>query len=133
MEYRLNIGCNIFLNYYESCIEYNKAYTRYIANFMIISALSFLVVFVLYFDVLGYYYKKQTFGRQICKIKVVKTDGSKPSFYILIVRDVIGFALFNLLNICMFVPLIINTLNMMGKDQTSLADNMTKTMVVKSE
>lgn len=121
----------IFINYYDGCIVYNEQYNEYINDFGLLSWISFLIAFILYFDVLGYYYKNQTFGRKVCKIKVVKTDGSKPSFYTLLVRDVVGFLLFNILNICMFVPLIVNTLNIMGKDQTTLADNMTKTMVVK--
>ena len=121
----------IFNNYYDNCVVYNKAYTKYLANFMLITFASFLIVFIIYYDVVGYYWHKQTLGRLLCKIKVVKTDGSAPSFYTLFVRDVVGFALFNVLNICMLVPVIINTLNITGKDQTSLADNMTKTMVVR--
>ena len=119
-----------FMTYYERCDKYFDDYSVYMRSIALIVVVAFFVIFTVYFTVLGYLWDKQTIGRSIFKIKVLTSEGQKPSYWVLLFRDLVGFALFNLLNICMFVPIIINAISITGKEQSSIGDIMSKTMMV---
>lgn len=111
-----------------------KAYasetTRYSLVSTILSYISYLIVIILYYDVLGYYWSKQTVGRMLMKIKLVNMDGDSPSMGALIVRDVVGFGLYNLLNVCCFIALIINAIYII-KSHISVGDRLSSTRMVR--
>ena len=119
-----------FMSYYGKCNKYFDDYSVYTKSVALIVIVAFFVVFTIYFTVIGYLWDKQTIGRSVFKIKVLTAEGKKPSFWVLLFRDFVGFAVFNLFNICMFVPIIINAISITGKEQSSIGDIISKTMMV---
>ena len=115
---------------YSYCQNYYKeATTTTIKQLAITLAVTF-VLFIIYYPIIGALWRRQTIGRFIAGIKVIDSTGYSPTFSKLIVRDVIGFYLFNLLNFCCFVPLIVNIVLLAGAERCSVGDKMSNTIVV---
>ena len=114
-----------------------------------------VVVFIGYYVVFSYFNKGQTFGKKICKIKVVNNDGDKPSIWNMLVRSLFIYGIItslysiiaiNFLNMndfsysvsvisiieCMFI--VITVLMMLyKKDGRGLHDIIAKTNVIGEE
>lgn len=121
---------NKVINSVEDCRNYASASMKYTLTSSIISFLSYLIIIVLYYDVLGYYWSKQTVGRMIMKIKVVNLESESPTMGMLVLRDLVGFGLYNILNICCFIALIINII-FISKDRISVGDRLSSTRMVR--
>ena len=61
---------SMVINSVEGCRSYASASMKYTLTSSIVSFLSYLIIIVLYYDILGYYLSKQTVGRMLMKIKV---------------------------------------------------------------
>mgnify|MGYP003226203548 FL=1 len=114
-----------------------------------------VVVFIGYYVVFAYFNKGQTFGKKICKIKVVNNDGDKPSIWNMLVRSLFIYgiitSLYSIITInflsmndfsysvsvisiieCMFI--VITVLMMLyKKDGRGLHDIIAKTNVIGEE
>ncbi len=114
-----------------------------------------VVVFIGYYVVFAYFNKGQTFGKKICKIKVVNNDGDKPSIWNMLVRSLFIYgiitSLYSIVTInflsmndfsysvsvisiieCMFI--VITVLMMLyKKDGRGLHDIIAKTNVIGEE
>ena len=114
-----------------------------------------VVVFIGYYVVFAYFNKGQTFGKKICKIKVVDNDGDKPSIWNMLVRSLFIYgiitSLYSIVTInflsmndfsysvsvisiieCMFI--VITVLMMLyKKDGRGLHDIIAKTNVIGEE
>ena len=114
-----------------------------------------VVVFIGYYVVFAYFNKGQTFGKKICKIKVVNNDGYKPSIWNMLVRSLFIYgiitSLYSIVTInflsmndfsysvsvisiieCMFI--VITVLMMLyKKDGRGLHDIIAKTNVIGEE
>lgn len=114
-----------------------------------------VVVFIGYYVVFAYFNKGQTFGKKICKIKVVNNDGDKPSIWNMLVRSLFIYgiitSLYSIVTInflsmndfsysvsvisiieCMFI--VITVLIMLyKKDGRGLHDIIAKTNVIGEE
>ena len=104
--------------------------SRYNVVSSVISFISMLIIVFLYYDVIGYYWSSQTVGRMLFKLKVVDMKGNPPSMPILALRDVVGFALFNLLNVCCGLALILNIIFIL-RDHVSVGDRLSSTRMVR--
>lgn len=84
---------------------------------------------IVYFIIMPIVWKKQTFGRLIMKIKVVKLNGTKLSFGTLFLREIIGKYI-----LCFFsfgiVAIISIVLCFVAKGRRSIHDRMSNTLVV---
>lgn len=112
-----------------------------------------LVLIIAYFIVIPLFWKEQTLGRKICKIKVVKNDFSPAKPINFILREGVGQAifssvflvLFTLTNVDIFgklesiattvigLVLLIGFFTMCGSKKTTLYDRFSKTLMVSSE
>ena len=114
-----------------------------------------VVVFIGYYVVFAYFNKGQTFGKKICKIKVVNNDGDKPSIWNMLVTSLFIYgiitSLYSIITInflsmndfsysvsvisiieCMFI--VITVLMMLyKKDGRGLHDIIAKTNVIGEE
>lgn len=114
-----------------------------------------VVVFIGYYVIFAYFNKGQTFGKKICKIKVVNNDGDKPSIWNMLVRSLFIYgiitSLYSIITInflsmndfsysvsvisiieCMFI--VITVLMMLyKKDGRGLHDIIAKTNVIGEE
>lgn len=121
---------NKVINSVEDCRNYITLTTKYTLTSSLVSFLSYLIIMVLYYDILGYYWSKQTVGRMIMKIKVVSLESEAPTMGSLVLRDLVGFGLFNILNICCFIALIINIIYI-SKDHISVGDRLSSTRMIR--
>lgn len=110
--------------------QWYKEYTSYSIKSSVTSLIVSIILFISYYDILGYYWSKQTVGRMLLKIKVVNYDGTDSKASTLVLRDFVGFELINLLNICCFIPLIINIVLICGKDHASIGDKLSYTQMI---
>ena len=118
------------INSVEDCRSYASASMKYTLTSSIVSFLSYLIIIVLYYDILGYYWSKQTVGRMLMKIKVESLEGKDPTMGTLVLRDLAGFGLYNILNICCFIALIINIIYI-TRDNISVGDRLSLTRMVR--
>ena len=118
------------INSVEDCRSYASASMKYTLTSSIVSFLSYLIIIVLYYDILGYYWSKQTVGRMLMKIKVESLEGKDPTMGTLVLRDLVGFGLYNILNICCFIAFIINVIYI-TRDHISVGDRLSLTRMVR--
>lgn len=121
---------SMVINSVEDCRSYASASMKYTLTSSIVSFLSYLIIIVLYYDILGYYWSKQTVGRMLMKIKVESLEGKDPTMGTLVLRDLVGFGLYNILNICCFIALIINIIYI-TRDNISVGDRLSSTRMVR--
>lgn len=118
--------------YYSACVNYEEKYDDYTYKTGTIAIGVFLFLVVIYYNVIGYYWSKQTVGRYIMKIKVVDRSFNRASFSRSLLRDFIGFGVLNVLNaILMLAPLIINAVLLFGKDGLTIGDRISKTVMIR--
>lgn len=113
--------------------QWYSDYVSYSLKTSITALIVYLIFFVAYYDILGYYWSKQTIGRMLMKIKVVTDGNDKAKCSTLILRDLVGFELINILNICCCIPLIVNIVLICGKDHTSIGDKLSYTQMITYE
>ena len=65
-----------------------------------------IVLYVGYFIVFGYLNRGQTLGKKLCKIRVVNSDGDRPSIWSMIVRSLFIYGIFTLLFSVIFVNIL---------------------------
>lgn len=91
-----------------------------------------IIVYFLYFIILPIIWKKQTVGRWIAKVKVVKLNGSKLSFGTLLIREFIGkvFLGFMTFGIVWLVSIIMMELATVKR---TIHDRMANTLMVSAD
>lgn len=117
-------------DFYTYCVDYSKDCLHYNTSTRMIGVGVSLFLFVIYYCVIGYCWNKQTVGRLAMKIKLVSMDGEKPTVGKLLLRDFLGFYLFNCLNVCCFAPIIINAIFVCGRDALSVGDRLSGLLMV---
>lgn len=125
-----DIDANLYVGFYQDCVYYSDMIIQYTAKTLIAFLGSLLAVFIIYFDILGYLWRRQTIGRWLTGIKVINLDGISPSILRLFLRDVLGFFLFNILNIFFMAPLILNIVLLSSENRMSVGDSLAKVIVV---
>lgn len=124
------INYDEILSFYNKCIYYQEEYTKYTIYNLLVTLLSYFIIMIIYYDIIGYLWKHQTIGRLIMKIKVVTYDGSDITPTKLLLRDFVGFGLFNLLNVCCGLALIINWYKIY-KQNVSVGDAFSQTRMIR--
>lgn len=88
-----------------------------------------LILYALYFVVLPCFWDKQTVGRLLLKVKVVKLDDSACSWGQFLTRDIIGSYVLQILNVCCGLHLILNIIFVLSRNKT-LGDMISGTHLV---
>lgn len=103
-------------------IFYSVSYITLIVN---------IIVFIIYYCVIPLFWEKQTFGRYLLNIKVIKESSDKMEFGDFLLRDFLGFHIIVgfLTGLC-FLGIIINAVLVLGKDQTTIQDKLAKTVMI---
>lgn len=117
-------------SFYTKCVAYEEEYLKYSIYNLLVTLLSYFIIMIIYYDIIGYLWKYQTVGRFIMKIKVVTYDGTNLTPTKLLLRDVVGFGLFNLLNVCCGLALIINWYKIY-KQNVSVGDAFSQTRMIR--
>lgn len=110
--------------------EVGKYLVRDIILFGIIIILASLIGFILYYDVFGYFSKKQTIGRRIMSIALVDNSGKNVKAAQLFFRDFIGFYLTRPLNLLFGITTIINLILFVNHKKT-FGDIISNTKMIK--
>lgn len=127
-----------FIPYYNKMLEvYEQYYLEFMNNLnfsandlkelsqaaLIVYSINSGVMLILYFVylvVLPFFWSKQTIGRAITRIKVVKKDDSKIKFTNLFLREIVGgFIVYNLL---FYILALIINLILLTNNNRSIAD-----------
>ena len=116
--------------YIKEANEWFDEYSSYTLKSSITTIVVMTILFIAYYDILGYYWSKQTVGRMLMKIKVTDDSGKTPKITTLILRDFVGYELISILNICCCIPLIINIVLICGQGKASIGDKLSYTRMI---
>lgn len=103
-------------------------------SFSYITLILNLIIFIIYYCVIPLFWEKQTVGRFLLNIKVVKDSTNKMKFTDFLLRDFLGFYIIVsvLISLC-FLGLIINAVLLFGKEQTTIQDKIAQTIMIDME
>lgn len=128
--------------------EYSESISLLVDKMAPTRSIIMLVITVLYFVVLPIFWEKQTVGRLLTKIKVVKETTEPATFKDLLVRELfgqeilssvvallaglgsIGVLLNTITSLVVGIVVIIGFFTMLGEKKTTLYDRISKTRVV---
>jgi len=114
----------------DSIISYTNELNSAIFKIVWTLVISIIVIYILYFAILPYFWDKQTVGRLILKVKVVREiDDEKPTLMNFLVRDVVGSCLLSVINVCCGLHFILNIVFVLSRNQT-LGDMISGTRLV---
>ncbi len=120
LEAYTNNQMNQLLNWLQSA-EASSYYTALTSAYLKISIISLIfavIIYFAYFALLPYFWEKQTVGRLILKVKVVKLDNTKATLGNFVVRDLVGTLLLSVINCCCGLHLILNLIFVLSKNRT---------------
>lgn len=114
----------------DDILSYTKELNSAMLKIVWTEVISVILIFTLYFAILPYFWDKQTVGRLILKVKVVREiDGEKPTLMNFIVRDVVGSCLLKVMNVCCGLHFILNIIFVLSKNKT-IGDMISGTYLV---
>lgn len=89
----------------------------------------FIIFFILYYVAVPYYYKGQTIGKKVFKLKIVSEDGGEVNIRKLFFREVIAKVFIDYLSLGVTVIASFITM-LLREDKKSLSDIIAKTKVI---
>lgn len=114
----------------DDILSYTKELNSAMLKIVWTEVISVILIFTLYFAILPYFWDKQTVGRLILKVKVVREiDDEKPTLMNFIVRDVVGSCLLKVINVCCGLHFILNIIFVLSKNKT-IGDMISGTYLV---